>query len=462
MIYKAMHVIRIMVMKLKKRTIICIQIIVLIFIGLFIYFFNFMTPLCNDDYSYSFTLFFPLVKVESIEQILRGLMNHYMMQGGRMVAHFITQTMLVFGDSFFNIINSIMYLLLIIGILLNSGVQFIGTIKGIIYLILVHILLFIYSPTFSESFLWLDGSANYLWTNVILLWLFLPYYNLLKHNECIYNKFFWPIGYCFFLIGGMTNENTALAQIIMTVIILVLVNKKGGGEKFPIRYLYSAVLMMMGYIFMIAAPGNYNRAGNSQTCGILQNIIIRFAKCTYWVVNSAATLMIGILLLFMIYKITDGHASIKNIIYNNPEWVIWMTGIIISVYSMVASPVQPARAFTYPVLLMIVWLINLIDKIYLYADKVLVSMGLIILLLYTFTVTYVAVIDIKNTYAENEKIIHKIITDRENGIMDIAIEKPPIPMTKYSMKIDISEDADYYFNRYYALYYGVDSIYTKK
>lgn len=427
------------------------------------YYLNCLTPLCNDDYGYSFTLYEPLTRVTNISQIMAGLKRHYLYQGGRMFSHFFAQLMLMKGDSYFNIANAFMYCLLVVGVNLNTYISHKKS-KTIIYILIEHVLLFLYIPAFGESFLWLDGSVNYLWTNVVMMYALYPYLRLLNSEQINkYRYYFWlPL----FFISGATNENTALAHIYIYICIMVCVKKRRG--KLPLWSYLGVILSILAYCTLIFAPGNYVRANGSKDYGIFINLIIRFAKTTYYFLDNEFVLIIVVLLLIQIKCLRNKKNSdmknegilrrVKSGIQSSPTNFIFVTAILISTYSMIAAPVQPARTFVYPSILLIILLIRLLDEnLNCFSKGMRMCLSAVLLGFYLTTMVN-AMIDMNKINTQNNRIIQEICESKQNGIKNVVVDKPAIPKTKYALNITLSEDTDFFYNHYYALYYGVESI----
>jgi hypothetical protein len=434
--------------KIRKYILILVWFTILFAIWGGVYYFNVMTPLCNDDYGYSFTLYEPLVRVNSVTQIIRGLYNHYIYQGGRMLAHFLAQYMLMIGDDYFNIFNATMYVMLVIGIMLVSDtLHYIGTFRGIFYLILTHILLFLYIPAFGEAFLWLDGSCNYLWTTTLLVYTLYPFKCLLDNKIKNNRKYFLLLP--LFLLAGATNENSGFAEAF--IIFMCLVITKNERRKIPAWSIIGFILFLMGYMSVIIAPGNYRRQSVSESTSILTKI----AKVTYRFIDNEYILIIFItILLFVIYELK---------VYIDKNIPIYILAVVISTYSMVIPNSQPARAFVYPSILLIIITLQLITLLqdapccHNIKKYIIVISGIV--LLYFTTTTVNAVIDVKQVYSKNKEIIDEIILSKEEGRKIAIVEIPEIPLTKYAIRITLN-DTDFY-HKYYAMYYGIENIEIK-
>ena len=125
-----------------------------------------------DDFSYSFS-FSNGERIESITDIFFSQVAHYNVMNGRIITHFLAQLFLYFGDGIFNYINVCFYLLLIFLIYLHVY----STLKNfsLLNFLLISVLLFLCTPSFGQSFLWITGASNYLYGIIIILLVLLPY-----------------------------------------------------------------------------------------------------------------------------------------------------------------------------------------------------------------------------------------------------------------------------------------------
>ena len=118
---------------------------------------NVFTPLIAYDYSYSFGID---GRLKNIIDVIEKQINHYFTWGGRIVAHIIAQSFLLFPKIIFSIANTVIYTLLIYVIYLNAKGENKEHKPGM--LLLIHLILWFTLPVFGQTCLWLIGSCNYL------------------------------------------------------------------------------------------------------------------------------------------------------------------------------------------------------------------------------------------------------------------------------------------------------------
>ena len=161
-------------MNYNKRKVIFFIVIIITFIGIFIL--NSKTHLVVDDYAYHFTFSrMPNEQTKRITnpiQIIPSMANHWKTWGGRVVVHSLLQFSFMIGIPFFNIINSIIFILL--GYLIykhvNSKIKY-----NYLILIFIYSMIFLFSPSPATTLMWKSGSANYLWTTFLVLCMSLIY-----------------------------------------------------------------------------------------------------------------------------------------------------------------------------------------------------------------------------------------------------------------------------------------------
>ena len=224
----------------------------LIFCGMLIL--NMLTPLQADDYDYMFS-WDTGRPLSGVTDILKSQAVHYRIWGGRSVTHTLTQIFLFLGKPLFNIVNSLMYLILLMVIFRLGGVTLSRFPTGL--LLAVHLCLFLFLPFFGVVFLWLDGSCNYLFGTTLAL---LPLLIGKSRTEDGFfsRRQFLPLMMVLFFVGGWTNENTA-AGILASGILLFVSKWKQVGK--PDKgWLAGLLFETAGVALMLLAPGNRERA----------------------------------------------------------------------------------------------------------------------------------------------------------------------------------------------------------
>lgn len=324
----------------------------LVFFGSVIFVFNYKTPLQWDDFKLVFVwpdyitveesgqITNPTERVTSFSDIIVSQYNHYYTWGGRTIVHIIAQFLLFIPAVLADILNTIMYLVYVILIyhhIIGRGRH------DVILFIGINFLVWFLQPVFGETILWLTGSANYLWGTCFILLFLLPFrlfdntrtskHSILKSIGII------PLGF----VAGWTNENTAAAAIFITAIFLLYYHYQKW--KIPAWAITGMIGIIVGYLIMISAPGNFVRA-DLRTGGIstdLFSLSYRFLTSTQLFVQYLGIANLLLFIISMLFRqYTTDEVQRKRVTFLT---VLYFTGTLVSVYVMLFSPFFPPRAW---------------------------------------------------------------------------------------------------------------------
>ena len=323
-----------------------------------------------------------------------------------------------------------------------------------LFLLLIHLGLWFILPVFGQTCLWLIGACNYLWTTVLILW-FLWIYRKNKQDPSIIKL----IG--IFLLGvlaGWTNENTSagLLVILLSYIIMSKIwNKK---EKISKLRIVAFLGALIGFAFMILAPGNFTRATEVQdNTFILFKIIKRAVEMTITAENYLLPLIILIVIAMSIkvyYK-----KKIENDSY------IFIIGSGATIYSMVLSPVFPERSWTGVIVFLLIasgillYDLDKLNKIYKY---IIVDFCIVLSVMYIseYISTGIDINNLRNTWEYREQYIEKQ-KEKENTEIKLSPYYTGNNHNPTYGLFDIVEDKDIWPNNDLADYFNVKSIEAK-
>lgn len=244
----------------KLRIVIFIVLLIIFFVN--IYILNQHTTYVADDYGFYLTAH----AFHSLRDYIDVIYKFYFNWSGRIIPTAITYALLLLPIKIFHIINAIGYILLVLLVYFNI----VG--KREIYvsvLIFINFFFFAFLPAFGQDILWITGSGNYLWPTLVAL-----FYSLLwrccspKHDK-IYNNVFFAVfsGLCGFM-AGMTNENTSIALFVMSI-VFIFYYKRFYSKIY--RFSLCAVIgELIGTVFLLLAPGNFERASHFAPIGIMR------------------------------------------------------------------------------------------------------------------------------------------------------------------------------------------------
>lgn len=407
---------------------------------------NFLTPLLADDYSYGLNL--NEKRIASIMDIFDYQVWHYFNWGGRTVAHTLAQILLVFPKAVFNILNSFIYTALIYLIYLHGCFNKDNEDNSYM-LLLIHFILWFIIPVFGQSFIWLVGSCNYLWTTVIILY-FLWLYRRNTLSEKWYNLLFMFI---LGLLAGWTNENTSAGLIAILVFSLII--NKVETKKFELSKtrLFGIIGTLAGFIIMICAPGNYIRSAEFKDDTF---IIIKIIKRTLDITNNLENIILPLLIVIIIL------ISLK--IYHKKkiekETYTFILGGFAAIYAMVLSPTFPGRAWTGAIIFFVIAIVILVydlDTINRLYKFILVDFCIILSIIYVSQYMDLArnINYLRNTWNYRVDVINESDKDKIFEFYKYETYNPRNPV--YGLD-DIGYDPNAWPNGSISKYYGIKGI----
>lgn len=300
-----------------------------------IFLLNVKTHMTGDDYVYSF-VYQTTDRLSSLKDVFESQYLHYFAWGGRSVVHVIGQALLLTNNPvIIDIINSSAFLLYIYLIYWHITR---GRETSIRLFIMIFCFAWILQPVFAETILWITGSANYLWGTLIILLFLLPYRLFADKKESALKAFaYLLLMFAGGVIAGWTNENTAAGMIAMIVFFILYYSYKRW--RIPL-WAYSGLLgAITGYLFMIMAPGNFVRAEGVSVD--LLFISFRLFTHTNTFLQYLGAFNLGIIILLILHlKFSEKEKG--GVI---PYIVIYVVGVLVSIYVMAFSPGFPARAW---------------------------------------------------------------------------------------------------------------------
>jgi len=436
-----------------QKAILCL----ILFISfILICFLNWLYPLNADDWGY-----FPAIRTDVSNiflDIFHRQYNQYLTWGGRSVVHSIAHFLLWMGSPANDIVNSLAYIayLFLIYSICNKGRR----VNPQLFLILSLVLWFVL-PTFNSTVLWIVGSANYLWGALIVILFMYPYYSYYiseKHKSGILHVcIFFFTG----IIAGWTNENMVVALGFFILGIFYLLRRNN--RRIPAWAVSGLIGVCIGGIVMLLAPGNYIRAEVvSETLGladksVLENILYRIMKTGYrYLVYVLPVVVIYIIILFFFRKYREkSNANRKQL---ECSLLFFLSGHI-ACAAMAASAIFPQRALLGIISLLVIATGLLYNNINTKETKYKwINFGIISVLLIAFLISYYFEYRNINMLAEKFEqrelyIDQQLKSGNKNIVFDEQIELP----SKYQFE-DLTEDPEYWLNRSYSYFHGIDSV----
>ncbi len=458
-------------MQLKKnstqRHVITIVIATTVVAWLF-FLLNYYTPLYGDDYSYSFS-FLTGERMESVYQIFSSQLGHYQNINGRSITHSLAQLFLMIGDKFFNYINVVFFLLLMYVSYFHSC----GTFRGLSIrkLSMFAMLLFLSCPAFGQSFLWITGAANYLYGILIILCFLIPYRVQIGRRSKRYSmplEITTAIMYFFLgIIAGWTNENTAVAMIAMIIGYIILFYVKN--IKIHAWNITGCVGGVIGCFLMLTAPGTSSRLDDAGGSGNIVTWVKRaiFYSCDMCANIQLPLLIFSCLIILYFWQKRNGAKprSWREMISTYGELgitLVYLLGFLASVYSMIASPQFPERAWSGPVTLFLITLLSL-DGLVDFSDikarmgKLFIFGFVLLLCMTTYINAFYELKNINHCYQNRVNTIETAVLSGEESVQIPAICGGS-GYSCYGAGGDLRIDSSKWPNTAIAKYYGLDEV----
>ena len=448
--------------KRANSAVIALTCVVLFFVMLYL---NFCTPYLNDDYSYfnifsengigTFNLSILNERVDSLSDIVTSMKAHYNVMNGRVLIHSIVQLVLMFPKGVFNVLNSAMYVALML-LIYKHCKGFKGEDRAVLF-ILICLAVWTFIPDYGKTVLWLTGSVNYLWSSVIRLAILLPIrlYADGKDDKHTVAKTILMTVLC--LLAGATSENTGAAFIGVTVLFMIYCRVHQ--RKIPVWYVTGLVGAMCGFFFMVFAPGNSRRrdiAGEIANSVLSRLTNIPGNTILYLSVFVGAFAVCAIIL----YAYDRKNGSVKTGIA-----LIYLIGAFGAAGVMVASPYFPTRAwfgiFVYAITAVgiLIYRILLNENL----SRRLILIAAVFWAVWGTMSTVHTMQDMTSLRASTVKREAYIAEQKKQGNLDIEIEKY-VTSDKHSPTMesfDIEKEDENWRNITFAMHNGLNSVRAK-
>ena len=383
-----------------------------VFLCIFTFFiFNTLTPVWWDDFIMScFFTEWNLPHTEllsSFSDVLTSTINMYNTWHGRITANFLNFLFMFFRDkTIFNICNTIIYIIFVLLI----GFHAIGSFKKISGLLFmyINIFLWLFLSAWGQNLLWLTGSLNYLWTSVIILLFLIPYRK--KFGDKLYKPHI-IISVLWIIIGalaGCSMENSASGIIILLIVYFIY--KKYKKEKIALFEITGSIGFLTGFIILINARNN---------------IFPGFLKLLLNALEVAFLLIItDIFILTAIIILAVNLFYIKKTPIEKEAYGYFIVALG-SIAAMVMVGEYGDRSAFITQTMFIITLISLIEqnKRHVYEKKYILMAGILIITIFIPSF-FSGSKEIINGFLYNKARDNYILTEKNNGNLDIHVKKP--------------------------------------
>ena len=451
---------------MKKKINVIILVIILLFVFGFIFVLNHNTEFVTDDFIYQFVFEgrYPSPTTRLLSnpfEIFGSMANHWSMWGGRVTVHFLLQLAFLLGRNFFDVFNSIMFVLL--GILIYLHIDSKRKLN-IPLLITIYAVVFLFVPQPGSTIFWKSGSANYLWSSVLIMIMTLIFKKHFDNENSIKDNNKNSILLLIYgLLIGCANENTGCALIVSILIFIAFYKIKY--NKIPKWSYFALGGTVVSYLFLLVSPGNYLRTEEMYP-GVkygFTNLIDYTLKITKLTNKYIGIIIIIAVLTFII--ILKEKKSVKSFINDYGNQIIFFIFSFISVYSLVLSPAYPERCwmFAFVYLIIIIGLnLSYLEKgkysTYIFKLYFFLMISLSLNAISSYNEAYYDIVDTKACIDDH---VSQINDQLKSGKTDIKVHSFPESVGKYnafSYNGYLTYNPESWTNRWIAEYYGASSI----
>ena len=401
---------------------------------------NYLTPEMGDDLWYKFTFVSDEVDVTrpigSFWDVLVSQYTHYYWVNGRSVVHVLAQLFTgVWGKSFFNFCNAIVFAIFI------YSLTRLATRVTALNLLCVGTVAFMLLPGFGSMNLWMTGSINYMWTSAAIC-LFLLLFNSLR-NEPLQIKH-CLLGLLCIFIGWMHEGYVVPLGASLGLYTLIHWRTIYRRAIFPL-----VIGFALGAALCMFAPGTLYRASAGygiSIWGILMRINSGLAVCCQLKVFYALLCVAAGWMGFNRFK--GKSLGLKSLYMEN---LVVCNALIFSFGIVFLSGFTVVRSAAGTELFSLILLLRIVAKMKIRrATPLKITICACGAVLYGFVLFW---------SLQNDKDSRRLLAEIKNGTTDIVVfedRKIPAYIADYIIKMN----RDYYspYNRYIATLHHRDRI----
>lgn len=229
---------------------------------------NFLTPMSvADDGAYAFIKepvgreFDENRPIETFADIVESMTNHWNTHNGRIVSSSLESLFMgIIGKPAFNVFNALVFCLTVAFILSLCGFDWRSRWLWLLFLLILALM-----PAFGETFLWVSGSFNYLWTAFFVL----GFLVLLRHyREDRLSGKHWLLMPVAFICGWTHEIMTLPVSMALGLYMLLHIRKIWGRAVLPLMLGF-----MMGTAMNVLAPATFIRAGAEDVADVAGGLV---------------------------------------------------------------------------------------------------------------------------------------------------------------------------------------------
>ncbi|MEO5286662.1 DUF3329 domain-containing protein [Limosilactobacillus allomucosae] len=407
------------------------------------------TPLMGDD------LF---MVTKSVKGIISEGVREYFQWNGRFFGQFFARLLVLNNGIVAAIMNGFCFTLLTFFINKLSGLSSRSTLSKTLWMTLLTIS---FIPEFGETVMWRAGAGNYLWmTTICLAYLYFLQRVSFNKEKLLSRIILFILGGGLALISGWSNENTGLGIIIIAAVIIFI----NPHERVSILKIVLWLISIVGYLFLLKAPGNRIRLGAEANIPVIKRVItnIAISNQDFWSYSVTVILTIMFCCLFSVKYIFGGRNNIAEI---SKTIAYFISGYVV-IYMLAAAPGTSGthRAYFSGVIFMIIAIGRCVpedlSKSLKQQDNKMIRMVVLLSLIFSVCKISTGMIDALCTdhaYRQRYALIEKKIRKGKKQVISIP-KLSYTPVTEYSLHWEITNDPNAYPNLLYQHYFKIKGV----
>ena len=291
---------------------------------------NVLTPYIADDFTFAYA-FDTGLRLHSLPQLIKSLAYHYYEWSGRVVVKFFAQGFTMLPKFVFDLCNAAAYLGL--GLVIYRLAA--GRRRGrydVLSFFLIEAALWEVSPAFGQTNLWMCGACNYLWASLGLLAFLLPWRYYLQQPFSARPRMAVGMALAGVLAGWLSENGSAGMLVCLVLCIWWLLARRKRVPAWMWSGLGGAVA---GFVILIAARGNYNRASFFNDYeSVLTRYAVRFFNCLNMLKDHALPLLFFFAAAFALLCFQRRTAGIQALVWP----LMLLLGGLAANFAMILSP----------------------------------------------------------------------------------------------------------------------------
>jgi hypothetical protein len=323
--------------------------IALLLIGIAFFCLNHFTWLYCDDYPYAFCitdhgldLSHP---ISGLKDVITSQYQHFLHSHGRILAIGLDQWFIGLRTKLpFNLCNTLIFMGYI------WLMQKVARRRNWTYSLLIFVLLMVCLRAFGQVFLWMTGSLNYLWAGFINLLFLLVLRKQIDSNNLLHGLPCLLLA----LAAGWWQESFSVG--IVATMALFIIYRLRHHQPIARVPLLMAVAYLIGFIIILASPGNAARARDE---GVFEGSFLHYLDRNF----THVILGVRIIWLFVFTAVIQYFRHKLNIrqFFSDNSFLLSAIGIEL-LFLFILGPAAEARAFFGVETLALILLLRLLPE----------------------------------------------------------------------------------------------------